>query len=55
MEAMVLKAMDCRATLMDLIALGTYMICVLEPYMGAVRLRGGCRGDVPESSLVCAR
>ncbi|KAL1664394.1 hypothetical protein GGF50DRAFT_54962 [Schizophyllum commune] len=50
MEAMVLKAMDCRATLMDLIAMGTYMICVSEPYMIAVR-EGGDDDDPPNLLL----
>uniref|UniRef100_D8PZV1 Uncharacterized protein n=1 Tax=Schizophyllum commune (strain H4-8 / FGSC 9210) TaxID=578458 RepID=D8PZV1_SCHCM len=36
MESGVLKAMDCVATLMDLIAMGIYMVCVSEPYMAAV-------------------
>ncbi|TRM64537.1 hypothetical protein BD626DRAFT_629463 [Schizophyllum amplum] len=40
MELVVLKAMDCRATLMDLIAMGVYMIVVSEPYMIAVREDG---------------
>ncbi|KAI5890702.1 uncharacterized protein SCHCODRAFT_02679610 [Schizophyllum commune H4-8] len=40
MESTVLKAMDCDATLMDLIAMGLYMVVVSQAYMAAVHEPG---------------